>query len=244
MPKIVKTESRSGTSRGSSPVSGADPCDGCRLLQEADHRIANHLAMLAAFVRLKELELARGPAVPSAEAVQLLLETIRIQTDAVARLHRALASNGRHVFSDLAEHLHATCSPLASLLAGRVEVIEDFSPGCQVAPEQVLPLTQIVSEAITNAVKHAYSPGLGGNITVRGHQAELGGFVVEIADDGPGLPPGLDPGLEGGLGLRLMRALSKQLGGHLEFRSRNPGTLVRLTFPTGAALGEGSLYRQ
>lgn len=237
MPRTPQTESRSGTSQVPSPGSGAGPCDGCRLIQEADHRIANHLAMLAAFVRLKELELARGPAVPSAEAVQILLETIRIQTDAVARLHRSLASNGRHVFSDLAEHLHATCSPLASLLAGRVEVIEDFSSGCQVAPEQVLPLTQIVSEAITNAVKHAYPPGRCGKITVRSCRAEQGGIVVEIADDGPGLPPGLDPAVTGGLGLRLMRALSKQLGGRLEFQSRNPGALVRLTFPTGVAQG-------
>jgi two-component sensor histidine kinase len=196
--------------------------------------------MLAAFVRLKELELARGPAVPSAEAVQILLETIRIQTDAVARLHRSLASNGGHVYSDLAEHLHATCSPLASLLAGRVEVAEEFSPGCQVAPEQVLPLTQIVSEAITNAVKHAYPLGRGGKITVRSHRDELGGFVVEIADDGPGLAPGLDPGREGGLGLRLMRALSAQLGARLEFKSRNPGALVRLTIRPGGAQGAGT----
>lgn len=232
MPKIYQ-----GTPQGPSPVSRSGPCDGCRLIQEADHRIANHLAMLAAFVRLKELELARDPAVPTAEAVQILLETIRTQTDAVARLHRSLASNGRHVFSDLAEHLHATCAPLASLLAGRVEVIGDFSPGCQVAPDQVLPLTQIVSEAITNAVKHAYPPGRCGKITVRSRRDARGGFVVEIADDGPGLPPGLDPAVAGGLGLRLMRALSKQLGGRLEFQSRNPGALVRLTFPTGVAQG-------
>lgn len=238
MTRTPQTESRSETSQVPSPGSGAGPCDGCRLIQEADHRIANHLAMLAAFVRLKELELARGPAVPSAEAVQILLETIRIQTDAVARLHRSLASNGRHVFSDLADDLHATCSPLASLLAGRVEVIEDFSPGCQVAPEQVLPLTQIVSEAITNAVKHAYPLGQCGKIMVLSHRDEGGGFVVEIADDGPGLPPGLDPEGEGGLGLRLMRALSKQLGGDLEFRSRNPGALVRVTFPTRPAQGD------
>lgn len=235
MRKTDPTESCSGTSQAFSKISHADPCDGCRLLQEADHRIANHLAMLAAFVRLKELELARGPAVPSAEAVQMLLETIRIQTDAVARLHRSLASDGRHILSDLAEHLHATCSPLASLLAGRVEVIEDFSPGCQVAPEQVLPLTQIVSEAITNAVKHAYPSGQGGKIMVRSHQDERGGCVVEVADDGPGLPPGLNPAAEGGLGLRLMRELSKQLRGRLEFSSRNPGAIVRLTLPRRAA---------
>ncbi len=234
MPKNSQAEDRSGTPNGQSPVSGSGPCDGCRLIQEADHRIANHLAMLAAFVRLKELELARDPAVPTAEAFQILLETIRTQTNAVAQLHRLMASHGGQASADLTEHLHATCGPLASLLAGRVEVIEDFSPGCRVSPDQVLPLTQIVSEAVTNAVKHAYPSGQRGKILVRSLRDDLGGLTIEIADDGPGLPPAL--GLEGpgGLGMRLMRALSKQLGARLEFRSRSPGALVRLTLPIGA----------
>ena len=204
MPKISQAEYRS--SQGPSPVSGSSPCDGCRLLQEADHRIANHLAMLAAFVRLKELELARDPSLPTAETVQILLETIRTQTDTVARLHRSMASRGGYASANLAEHLHATCSPLASLLAGRVEVIEDFSPGCEVALQQILPLTQIVSEAITNSVKHAYPAGVCGKILVQSRCDERGGCTVEIADDGPGLPPAFDAGAEGGLGLRLMRA--------------------------------------
>lgn len=235
MPEIIPAEDCSGSPQGRQLVSGASPCNGCRFIQEADHRIANHLAMLAAFVRLKELELARDLAIPSTEAVQMLLETIRTQTDAVARLHRALASSGGHVAADLAEHLHATCAPLASLLAGRVEMIEDFAPDCQVAPDQILPLTQIVSEAITNAVKHAYPAGAAGRVLIRTRRDELNGFTVEIADDGPGLPPGFNPDEEGGLGLRLMRALSSQLGARLEFRPRSPGALIRLTLPLGVA---------
>ena len=58
-------------------------------------------------------------------------------------------------------------------------------------------------------------------------------MVVEIADEGPGLKSGLDPRSGGGLGLRLMRALSKQLGGELEFVSKSSGLVVRVTFPAG-----------
>ncbi|WP_374453268.1 sensor histidine kinase [Phenylobacterium sp.] len=205
-------------------------CDDCRLWREADHRIANHLAMLAAFVRLKELEIDRERVTP--EAVHLLLETIRTQTDAVASLHRMLSAQGADAAADLARHLQATCTPLAALLAGRVEIGVECSPDCLVTPDKVLPVTQIVSEAVTNAVKYAYQDGCEGKIHVRGRK-DGASVVVEIADEGPGLKSGLDPRSGGGLGLRLMRALSKQLGGELEFVSKSSGLVVRVTFPAG-----------
>ena len=212
-------------------------CEDCRLLREADHRIANHLAMLAAFVRLKELEIDRDSVTP--EAVHLLLETIRAQTDAVASLHRLLSARGAHASADLASHLRAACAPLAALLAGRIDILVDCPPECRVAPDRVLPITQIVSEAVTNAIKYAYAGGAGGTIRVRGLLDETS-IIVEVADDGPGLRDGLDIQVGGGLGLRLMRALSKQLDGELEFLSASSGLLVRLTLPVGTAQAPGA----
>nr|QQZ49959.1 hypothetical protein JKL49_25250 [Phenylobacterium glaciei] len=81
----------------------ASVCEDCSLLVEADHRIANHLAMLGGYVRLK----AAGV---SGEG-RLLLETIGAQVDAVSRLHRALATHGQHGAVDLSEHLRAICAP-------------------------------------------------------------------------------------------------------------------------------------
>jgi len=207
-------------------------CDDCRLLREADHRIANHLAMLAAFVRLKELEVDRSSVTP--EAVHLLLETIRTQTDAVASLHRLLSAKGAKVSANLADHLHATCAPLATLLAGRIEIVVDCPSNCRVMPDEVLPITQIVSEAVTNAVKYAYGDGRIGKIKVRCFKDETS-TVIEIIDDGPGLREGLDAHAGGGLGVRLMRALTKQLGGDLKFVSSADGLVVRLALRASVA---------
>ena len=98
--------------------------------------------------------------------------------------------------------------------------------------EELSDVKTAVSEAVTNAVKYAYRDGRAGKIHVRGRQ-DGASMVVEIADEGPGLKNGLDPRSGGGLGLRLMRALSKQLGGELEFVSKSSGLVVRVTFPAG-----------
>lgn len=219
------------------PIGPGGFCYDCRLLEEANHRIANHLSMLAAFARLKAIEIARPSSSElTAESVQLLLENIRVQIEAVARLHRSLAANGRRASADLSEHLHEVCAPLASLLTGGIELIEDFTPGCRAPPDQILQLTQIVSEAITNAVKHAYPSGQTGKILVRSRQPGAGALVIEIADEGRGLPAALDATSGGGLGLRLMRTLGKQLGARIEFKSEGAGLTVRVTLPPAVEL--------
>lgn len=206
--------------RGEQPVPEvASTCDDCSLLVEADHRIANHLAMLSGYVRLK--------AAGVDGETRLLLETIGAQVDAVGRLHRALAAHGQHGDVDLSEHLRTICAPFAAGLSGAAKLIQDIPAACPVRPEQVLPVSQIVSEVITNAFK--YAPA--GIVLVRCRGGEAGGVEIEVVDDGPGLPRGFDPGVDGGLGFRLIRALSRQVGATLAFESAGQGLNVRLTLP-------------
>ena len=198
---------------------------------EADHRFANHLALLSGFVRLKAADIARQPLQPTIEDVQLLLESFRGQIEAMARLHRSLATGIPRAGADLGEHLHDICAPMSLLMAGRIALIEEISPGCRVRPDQVLPLTQIVVEAITNAVKHAYPAGRSGKIRVRGRRTREAAVVIEIIDDGPGLPDGFDAEKDSRLGFHLIRALARQLEALVDFESRRAGLCFRLTLP-------------
>ncbi len=206
--------------RGERPVPEvASTCDDCSLLVEADHRIANHLAMLSGYVRLK--------AAGVDGETRLLLETIGAQVEAVGRLHRALAAHGQHGAVDLSEHLRTICAPFAAGLSGGAKLIQDIPAACPVRPEQVLPVSQIVSEVITNAFKYAQA----GIVLVRCRPGEAGGVEIAVVDDGPGLPPGFDPAADGGLGFRLIRALSRQVGATVAFESAGQGLSVRLTLP-------------
>lgn len=211
-----------------------DICSECKVLAEADHRIANHLAMLAGYVRLKAVELAQQPVDPTRRSVALLLEGIGAQIHAVSRLHRSLALDRRRSSTNLAEHLHAVCEPLSSALVGRIEITEAFQPDCTVRLDQVLPLTQIATEVITNAIKHAGQDGTVTKVLARCTQDAKAGLVLEIEDQGRGLPEGLDPMTEGGIGFELLRALSHQLGASVAFESSEAGLRFRLSLPPAA----------
>lgn len=209
-------------------------CDECDIVREADHRIANHLALLEGFVRLKAAEAVLRPIDSGGGPdVQLFLENIRAQIGAVARLHRSLAADGQ-VSPDLGEHLRSICTPLAITLCGRIELVQDFPPGCFVRPDQVLPITQIVAEVITNAIKHAYPSGERGLILARCHSDQSGAVSIEISDHGPGLPGAFDPDTGGGLGFRLLRALGKQLGAVMAFDTGVSGLRFQLTLPASS----------
>jgi serine/threonine-protein kinase RsbW len=93
------------------------------------------------------------------------------------------------------------------------------------APEDDVKLA--VSEAVGNAVLHAFRGREPGRIVLRA-RSEADRLVVMVADDGAGMSPNLDsPGL--GLGLSLITRLALDV----HFDSSDRGTTVSMTFPVG-----------
>jgi signal transduction histidine kinase len=91
---------------------------------------------------------------------------------------------------------------------------------------------QVAREAISNAVRHA-----GAAIVVVSVRWSRRRFVLEVRDDGSGMPAAPTTAREGH-GLRNMAARAAVLGGHLDVSSRpGQGTTVRLELPLASAVG-------
>jgi signal transduction histidine kinase len=91
------------------------------------------------------------------------------------------------------------------------------------------PLRLIINEALTNAFKYAFPHGRSGRIGISLQQPEPGQYVLEIKDDGVGLPENYDPGRSRSLGMTLLHGFSEQLGGELTLTSP-PGMHIQLLF--------------
>jgi two-component sensor histidine kinase len=206
-------------------------CADCSQLQEADHRVANHLFLLAADVRSKALRLNDLAEDPSRSDTRLMLDDLAVRIAAVAHLHRLLTAQGRHAAPDLGQELHELCTAFRLGLVGAVEILEDLQAGCVVAGHQILPLLQTVAEVVTNAVKYAHPDGEAGAILVRCRKHDGGSVRVEVIDDGVGVPDGSDPQVDGGVGFRLVHALGRQLRASVAFESPGRGLAFRLELP-------------
>ncbi|HEX4197008.1 MAG TPA: sensor histidine kinase [Caulobacteraceae bacterium] len=203
------------------------------LVGESNHRIANNLTLIAGLLRLQAADVAKSGRTLSAEEACLLLEEVGGRIETVGRLHRLLAHVGHAETIDLHEFLHdiAEASIGSMALAGDMTLAQTLPDACAIPAHQALPLGFVVGELITNAVKYAHPTGVKGRVEVLCDPRPEGGILIQIVDDGVGLPEGFDPGQDGGLGMRMVRLLADQLGASLSFASSDVGLTVRLLIP-------------
>lgn len=203
------------------------------LIGESNHRIANNLTVIAGLVRLQSAEVARAGRPLTPEEVCQLLKEVSNRIDTVSRLHRLLARAACDDRPDLGGYLADVATTVISSLSGSTPAAElELDVECHsVLASQALSLGFIVGELVTNAVKYAHPTGVTGRIRLICRQVAGGATLLEVADDGVGLPEGFDPAHEGGLGLRLVRSLSGQLGALLTFDQPGIGLRARLTVP-------------
>jgi two-component sensor histidine kinase len=93
-----------------------------------------------------------------------------------------------------------------------------------------VPYGLIITELVTNIYKYAFKDRLSGNFLVSLHLLDLDQFELIIEDDGLGLPENFTAITKKSLGYSLIKGLTWQLNGTLDYTSSKSGTKVVITF--------------
>ncbi len=194
-------------------------------IREIHHRVKNNLQTVAALLRMQ----ARRTADPAGKAA--LQESVR-RVASIAIVHETLARalDESVDFDDVADKVLAMCADIATLGAP-VAVTRTGSFGT-LSAEVATALSMVLTELVQNAVEHAYPDGQPGSIAVEVTREDER-LVVEVLDDGAGLPVDFDLAASTRLGLQIVRTLvSGELGGTLALEQRaSGGTRAVLTLP-------------
>jgi two-component sensor histidine kinase len=204
------------------------------LLLESAHRIANQLAMVSGLISLQIRGLRRRPRQISSDEAIDLLEDVRRATEAISDLHRLLAERPLANDVDLADFLPRITEAIVTSLAadGRATVNHRRLQSCPVPPETALHIGLLVGELVTNAVKYAHPTGVDGRIEVAVERDGAGGLVIEVSDDGVGLPEDFDVDGDGERhGMSLIQQFADKLDARLIFIQAGIGLTVRLEAP-------------
>lgn len=192
------------------------------LLREVHHRVRNNMQTVLSLLRL--------------QARRRVPEVHPEFGSALDRIHAmAVAQNLLYGVEDLsridfAAHLRGVAPLLLRAHGGNVERIRlDLTAcPCIVDLDTATPLSLIVSEALSNTVRHAFPNAASG--TIRISLEETGtGCPLAIQDDGVGLPAGLEECRRRGLGLTIVQALAGQLGADLRIGCEGRGCSVIVT---------------
>lgn len=168
------------------------------LAREIDHRVMNSLQFVSGVLNMQG-RATDDPAVTS----QLQEASTRVA--AVGRVHRNFYSSDTDQVSCIA-FLRRLCADLAEICGQSIEVTGDEG---DVPTTWIQPIGLIANEFITNAVKH------GAGKLALSYRVAGDDHILSVCDEGPGLPPDFD--LEGsrGLGMKVIRALGRQLRGRV-----------------------------
>ncbi len=84
-----------------------------------------------------------------------------------------------------------------------------------------IPCGLIINELVSNSLKYAFPNGRGGEIKVQFRGENGSGLKLMVSDNGIGCPENKNPEKSESLGLKLVRSLTEQLGGTVNYRSKD-----------------------
>lgn len=183
------------------------------LLKEIHHRVKNNLQLIASILNL-QMRQVRDP------AARRVLQSVQDRVIGLAAIHRSLYQSERlsTVSADrLVDEISRQLIGIGAAPGSGIEVKTDLKP-VMMSPDQLVPLSLLLSEAVTNALKYIGRPVDGTAPWLHLSLDELDGFTRLIIANSLGdtLSDTKDESESTQLGADLIEAFALQLGGTLE----------------------------
>jgi len=198
------------------------------LLQELHDRVRNNLQVIASLLDMQTLYSQHDQA---RHALQESQNRVRAMAFAQEQLYRSpdLAE------IDVAAYVEGIAGYLSGAFGNPAEAITVgiHTDGLFLDLETAVSCGLIISELVSNALKHAFPSGWPAErprIWVELRPIDGRRFVLVVGDNGVGLAAGADPQEPQTLGLRVVKMFTQQLGGRVEV-GQESGTVFSIEFP-------------
>jgi len=200
------------------------------LLREVYHRVKNNLQMIDGLLVMHNRR-------TSDPAGRQAIQGLRDRVYALGLVHQQLMDSRDLKTFDIAPFLKELSINLVQAGASQDVALSIKAIPLDVGLDFAIPLGLLVTELVTNSLKHAFPSG-SGRIEVEFTRAEDGTLALVVSDDGQGYGDG---GAEAdsrkpGLGLGIIGGLVTQLNGRIDVQSQ-PGktrTEIRMAAPVSA----------
>jgi two-component sensor histidine kinase len=196
--------------------------------------LAEHLRELADITQRRSIEQGTRATVEGGRGRGPLDTAANL--DAASAIYRLLAAQPGRAEASLSDCLgHASAAVMDVLdVRERSNFTYYCEPSCLIPSSHAFAVGAIAVEAMANALEHAHPAGVLGDLSVACCRVS-NGLLLEVADDGVGLPEGFDAAHDGGIGLEWVRRLAERIGAQAELVSAPLGFTFRLTLVPAAA---------
>jgi len=195
------------------------------LLREIHHRVKNNMQVIVSLLRMHSRR-------ANDQLVEQVFNDCRDRVYAMSLIHEALYQSDDLARIDLEAYLNKLCRNLNQVYgASSKGIILKVNPCSLVLDiDQSITVGMVISELITNSIKHAFPEGKGGTVSISLTGFDKDNVELIVEDNGKGLPLEINILNPPSLGLQLVvSAITREWGGSIEVE-RDGGTRFVIRF--------------
>lgn len=205
------------------------------LLREIHHRVKNNLAVVVGILNLQSR-------FTSDEYHRRVFQECENRVRSMAMAHEVLYQSDTLADVPIAEYVDRLVDSLlewAEYLGRGISLEKDIE-NVTFDIATAAPIGFILTELISNCLKHAFPDGREGRIRISLKSVGKNEFEITVNDNGVGIPGHIDISNSRTVGLELVDTFVEQLGGRIRINRRR-GTQVRIRFSEKRAQTGGQL---
>ena len=194
------------------------------LLREIQHRVKNNLATISGLINLQGAMANSKSMEEIIAGMKQRVRAIHLIYEKLYAIHDLTLIN----FRDYVEALSKAIQQLTPFDSRGVEIEVDVE-AVELDIETSVPLGLIITELLSNALKHAFDGGAEGQVVI-GLRKSADLLTLRVTDNGVGLPENIRLDSRETLGFRLVSSLTEQMQGEVDVE-RNNGTTFIVRIP-------------
>src|SRR6266536_2422332 len=193
------------------------------LIKEIHHRVKNKLQMVISLLNTQSKYL------DNKEAIAAIGESMH-RMQAMSLIHQKHYQVGNTAIVNMQNYIRELTGYLRTSFNTNKRIYFDLQvKDIELDIAQAIPIGLILNETITNAIKYAFRFIENGMISVIMKNYNDNTMLLEISDNGPGLPDDFDIATINSMGMRLIKGLVKQIDGTMLIENIQ-GLKIRIEF--------------
>jgi two-component system, sensor histidine kinase PdtaS len=194
------------------------------LVKEVHHRVKNNLQMISTLLYSQASYLRDTVAIAAINESQQRIHAISL-------IHQKLYQSDNLQLVNMQSYIHELVDYLKESFDNVQEIEFDLKiDSFEIGLAKAIPLGLILNEAITNSMKYAFCKDSRKIVSIQLQRSEDCSILLQIKDNGKGIPADFNPDESDTLGINLMHGLSNQIHAVFSMKNEN-GTVISLQFP-------------